>query len=227
MDAGATTIEGGTFMVSSRRRRKDIVLIPVLLGAAIFAFEGLSVPSFAESDHPNTQIARLYELQAAFHRAATVHDPVNGDSPAVIDQRVRDMVSLWTEDGVLTAGGAVPGNYIGRGDPADPATCPTPSADPNNRGTLCTFFKYVAGSFQPANKFVSLAPSYKTHFDVSGNVASFYFECHYFNVATDPSTGKPLWTAVAHLTLEGTARRVDGTWLLATGGGPPAGIPVP
>jgi hypothetical protein len=214
-------------MVSSGRQRNKIVLMAALLGAAICAIANWSVPSCAASDHSNTQIAQLYELQAAFHRAATVHDPVNGDSPAVIDQRVRDMVSLWTEDGVLTAGGAVPGNYIGKGDPADPATCPTPSGNPANRGTLCTFFKYVSGSFQPANKFVSLAPSYKTHFDVSGSIASVYFECHYFNVATDPSTGKPLWTAAAHLTFEGTVRKVDGTWLFAIGGGPPAGIPIP
>ena len=47
----------------------------------------------------NTQLAELYQLQAAFHRAATVHDPVNGDSAATIDQRIRDMLSLWTDDG--------------------------------------------------------------------------------------------------------------------------------
>jgi hypothetical protein len=135
------------------------------------------------------------------------------------------MVSLWTDDGVLTIGGPLAGNFIGRGDPADPSTCPTPSSTPANRGTLCSFFKYVAGSFQAANKFVSLAPSYKTHFEIDGNMASFYFECHYFNV--DASSGTPLWKAVAHLTLEGTARKVDGTWLFATGGGPPAGVPIP
>jgi hypothetical protein len=210
-------------------RLKPGALRVAWLGAAIFAIASWSAPSYADSEHANTQVAELYQLQAAFHRAATVHDPVNGDSATVIDQRIRDMVSLWTDDGVLMAGGppATAGNYIGRGDPADPSTCPTPSGNKGNRGTLCTFFKYVAGSFQPANKFVSLAPSYKTTFGVNGNTASFYFECHYFNVAIDPGTGKPLWTAVAHLTLEGTARKVEGTWLFATGGGPPAGVPVP
>src|SRR5277367_2399936 len=29
---------------------------------------------------PNSELARLYQLQAAFHRAGTVSDPVNGDS---------------------------------------------------------------------------------------------------------------------------------------------------
>jgi len=197
------------------------------LTAAILLIASWSAPGYGASERTNTQLAALYQLQASFHRAATVHDPVNGDSATVIDQRIRDMVSLWTDDGVFTAGGALSGNYIGKGDPEDPSTCPTPSGDPANRGTLCTLFKYVAPAFQPKNKFVSLAPSYKTAFGIDGNTATVYFECHYFNVATDPSTGRPLWTAVSHLTFEGTARKVDGTWLFATGGGPPAGVPVP
>jgi hypothetical protein len=204
-------------------------MIPMLSLAAIVAIASWPAPGHAESDATNRQLSALYELQAAFHRAATVHDPVNGDSAIAIDQRIRDMVSLWTQDGVLTAGGApaTAGNYIGKGDPEDPSTCPMPSSNPMNRGTLCSFFKYVAGSFQAMNKFVSLAPSYKTTFGIDGDRARVYFECHYFNVAIDPGTGKPLWTATAHLTFEGTARKVDGTWLFATGGGPPAGVPVP
>jgi hypothetical protein len=80
-----------------------------------------------------------------------LNDPVNGDSGAVIDGRIRQMLALWTNNGVLTfqVGGPRDGNDVGRGDPEDPLTCPAPSADPDNRGTLCTFFKYVAGSFQP------------------------------------------------------------------------------
>src|SRR5712691_3881649 len=118
------------------------------------------------------------------------------------------MMSLWTADGTLVkASGAFAGNYIGTGDPEDPSTCPAPSGDPTNEGTLCTLFKYLAGSFQPANKFVSLSPTYKTKFDIDGHTASVYFECHYFNVATDPSTGKPLWTAVAHVEFDGSATK--------------------
>jgi hypothetical protein len=51
------------------------------------------------------------------------------------------------------------GNYVGNGDPDDSATCPEPSGDTSaggKQGTLCTFFKYVAGGLQAANKFVSL-----------------------------------------------------------------------
>jgi len=175
------------------------------------------------------QLAGLYQLQAAFHRAATVHDPVNGDSGEVINQRIRDMLSLWTDDGSLTleVGGTRDGNYVGQGDPEDPSTCPAPSPDPENRGTLCTFFKYVAGSFQPANKFVSLAPAYKTQFEIQGHTAIVYFECHYFNVGADPGTGQPLWTAASHAAFDGSASKVHGRWLFSHADAPVPGIPIP
>ena len=108
-------------------------------------------------------------LHATFHAAVSVHDPVNGDSPAVITQRIRDALSIWTEDGEITivSTSAAAGNYIGNGDPDDPATCPEPSGDTSatgQQGTLCTFFKYVSGGLQQANKFVSLSPAYKTKY---------------------------------------------------------------
>ena len=194
--------------------------------AAMFAMTSWCSPSYAGG---NTQLAQLYQLQAAFHRAGTVHDPVNGDSAAAIDQRIRDMLSLWTDDGSLTleAGGAFDGTYAGNGDPSDPSTCPTPSGDPTNRGTLCTFFKYVAGSFKAANKFVSLTPSYKESFDVHGKTATVYFECHYFNVSIDPGTGQPLWKAASHAAIDGSARKVDGSWLFSHATAPVVGVPIP
>jgi hypothetical protein len=199
---------------------------PIVGVVATLAMASWSTSSYAGG---NTQVAELYQLQADFHRAASVHDPVNGDSPAAIDQRIRDMLSLWTDDGSITleVGGASDGNYVGQGDPGDASTCPTPSGDPSNRGTLCTFFKYVAGSFKAANKFVSLAPSYKTSFDIHGKTSTVYFECHYFNVVIDSGTGKPLWTAASHAAFEGSARKVEGTWLFSHANAPVAGVPIP
>jgi hypothetical protein len=192
----------------------------------------------ASNDDPNvsafqsersTQTAELHRLQAAFHREATVHDPVNGDSEDAINQRIVAMLSLWTEDGwlLLDVGGDRDGYYLGKGDLADPSACPNPSNSYGNRGTLCTFFKYVAGSLQPANKFVSLAPSYKTQFHVRGPNATVYFECHYFNVAMDPATGRPLWTPASHIVFNGGARLVDGRWRLSYAHLPAAGVPIP
>ena len=203
------------------RRLYTIIAIP--------AFFLLASAPVASAQDNNTQTLELYRLQAAYHRAATVRDPVNGDSPDTITARLRDVLSLFTADAVLYlhAGSAVDGFYIGNGDPDDASTCPTPSADPNNRGTVCTFYKYLSGAFRATNKFVALTPSYKESFDVHGDTATVYFECHYFNVAIDPATEKPLWTAASHASFTGSARKVDGRWLFsyAIGAVPP--VPVP
>ncbi len=190
---------------------------------------GVSIGPRPGNAQPRAQIEELYELQAAFHRVGTVKDPVNGDSAEVITQRIKDMMALWSADGVwdFEAGTPRDGIYTGPGDPDDAATCPTPSNDPTNRGTLCTFFKYVSGSFQAANKFVSLAPSYQTSFTVKGKNATVFFECHFFNVAIDPTTTLPLWTAVAHLAFQGTAKRIKGKWLFTHATVPAVGVPVP
>jgi hypothetical protein len=198
-------------------------------GAAMFAIASFYTPGLAATQHPTTQQAQLYQMQAAFHRAATVHDPVNGDSSSAIDQRIRDMLALWSSDGSISlqVGGSHDGTYQGNGDPGNPATCPMPSGTANNQGTLCTFFKYVAGSFQQANKFVSLAPSYLTNFNIHGNTSTVYFQCHYFNVAIDPNTNKPLWTSVSHVVFDGSAKKVHGSWLFSHANSPVAGVPVP
>ena len=183
------------------------------------------------------QVALLHELHATFHGAASVHDPVNGDSPTVITQRIRDILAIWTEDGELTIvnSTATAGNYVGNGDPDDPATCPPPSGDTSatgKQGTLCTFYKYVGGSFQPANKFISLSPSYKTKFvpvkdDVGRWTSSVYFECHYFDVSLNPATGQPFWTAKSHVDFVGEASKINGRWLVTKASSSAVPVPVP
>jgi hypothetical protein len=175
------------------------------------------------------QVARLYQLQAAFHRASTVRDPVSGDSDAVTQERVQAMLSLWTANGwiLFNIGSPRDGYYMGNGDPANPSTCPAPSNDFANRGTLCTFFKYVAAPFQPGNNFVSLAPSYKTDIHASGSDATMYFECHFLNVALNPATGNPLWAAAGHLSVDGRATRLEKRWLFSSFNVQPTGVPLP
>jgi hypothetical protein len=191
--------------------------------------------------HDEDKLAQTAELEqqihATFHAAVSVHDPVNGDSPEVITQRIREVLSIWAQDGEITiiSSSAAAGNHIGNGDPDDPATCPPPSGDtsPNGQqGTLCTLYKYVAGGLQAANKFVSLSPAYKTKFvpvrDDQGQwTSSVYFECHYFNVALNPATGQPFWTAVSHVDLDGEAKKIDGRWLLTKASSSAVPVPVP
>ena len=187
----------------------------VAAALALTGGPGLAAPG----NDSNTQVAKLYELQAAYHAALCVRDPVNGDSAVVITQRIRDILSLWTDDGSLTLDVPIPaiaGNYVGNGDPANPATCPTLSTDPSARGTLCTLFKYVSPLFQPANKIVTLAPAYLTHFDVHGDTATVHFQNHFFNVAPG-GDGSPVWVSRGHQVFDATARKVEGGWLLVHG----------
>jgi hypothetical protein len=209
-----------------------------LLAVGIIAAVGAAHASnWRNIDERLAQWAELEKLHAAFHASVSVHDPVNGDSPEVITQRIREAVALWSEDGEITivSTSAAAGNYIGKGDPDDPATCPEPSGDTSTtgqQGTICTFFKYVSGGLQPANKFVSLSPAFKTKFDPvrdhDGNwKSSVYFECHYFDVSLDPTTGMPLWVAKSHVSLDGNARKVNGRWLFTHVSSSVVQVPVP
>ena len=178
-----------------------------------------------------------FAQRATFHAAVSVHDPVNGYSPTVITQRIREALSIWARDAELTVvnTSVAAGNYIGNGDPDDPAGCLPPSGDTSatgQQGTLCRFFKYVAGGLKEANKFGSLSPAYKTKFvpirDEEGQwKSSVYFECHYFDVSLTPATGQPFWTAESHVDLDGEARKIDGRWLLTRVNSSAVPVPVP
>jgi hypothetical protein len=205
--------------------------ITTAIGAAAYAGDCY------DSDEQLAQSTELEQLHAAFHAAVSVRDPINGDSPEVITQRIREAVALWTKDGVIQIVSAAPtgGNYIGQGDPDDPATCPEPSGDNSangQQGTLCTFFKYVSGGMQIANKFVSLSPAYKTRYvpvrDHDGKwKSSVYFECHYFDVSPNATDGQPSWTAKSHVDLDGEAKKVGGRWFFTQVTSSAVGVPVP
>jgi hypothetical protein len=194
------------------------MLVALVLGMAV-------IPGMASAQgKSDSETTELYKMQSAFHRYAAVHDPVLGDSPEVITQRIKDMLSLWTSNAVLSVQGfgAIDGYYIGNGDPDDPSSCPEPAgASGAYRGTLCTYFKWVAGSFQASNKFIVLTPSYSTSFDISRDTATGYWECHYYDVSTTP------WTAKAKIQTNTSFQKVKGHWLISSIDATPAGIPIP
>ena len=195
-----------------------------MLVALVLGLAGTPGSAGAQTSPDSTQTTELYKAQATFHRYASVHDPVNGDSPEVITQRIRGMLSLWTSNAVLYVHGfgAIDGYYIGNGDPDDPSSCPASSGvEGGYRGTLCTYFKWVAGSFQAPNKFIVLTPSYNTSFDISGDTATGYWECHYYDVSTTP------WTAKVKIRTNTSFQKRKGQWLLSSIDATPAGIPIP
>lgn len=209
---------------------KPVKCVRIYIAVVFAAFLSLGSAKQATAQDDNTQTLKLFKLQAAYHRAATVRDPINGDSTETITARLREVLSLFTGDAVLYLTVGSPqfdGYYLGNGDPDDATTCPAPSGDPNNRGTVCTFYKYLSPAFKATNKLVALTPSYKEFFDVHGNTAAVYFECHYFNVAIDPGTQKPFWTAVSHASFTGSARKVDGRWLFSYANGAVPPVPIP
>ena len=144
--------------------KKRYTRFVALLAVGIIAAVGTAHAGGGQTD--DEQLAQVAELEqqihVTFHAAVSVHDPINGDSPEVITQRIRQALSIWSKDAELTTAA---GNYIGNGDPDDPATCPEPSGDTSatgQQGTLCTFFKYVAGGLKPTNRWVSLSPDRKS-----------------------------------------------------------------
>ena len=223
--------------MESTFKKRYTRLVALLAVGIIVAIGAVQASGQQDNDSQLAQWAELENLHAAFHAAVSVHDPVNGDSPGVITRRIRDAVALWAENGEITivSTSAAAGNYIGSGDPDDPSTCPEPSGDTSStgqQGTLCTFFKYVSGGLQQANKFVSLSPAYKTKFrpveDPDGQwKSSVYFECHYFDVSLNPATGQPFWTAKSHVDLDGEAKKIDGRWLLTHVSSSAVPVPVP
>jgi hypothetical protein len=86
--------------VSDRQISRNDFLRKGAVGGA-FGLAALAVPGLAKADPPNNeQVAEIYELQAAFHRAKSTQD---------IDL----MMSLWAVDGKLTNQNDPNSPYIG------------------------------------------------------------------------------------------------------------------
>ena len=176
-------------------------LLPIALAAAV-ALAG-SVTALADEDDnqgPGQAIARLYELQAAFHGAAGGA----GVDAATKAKHLQQMLEIWTDDGVLVVGSTV---YVGRGDP-NSSTCAPGSL------TLCDFFQNHAGSFVLGRNWAALTEISRTHFEVHGNLADVYFECHYVDVATGVKMSSVSF-GLAGQPSTGQASRVRGKWLLS------------
>jgi hypothetical protein len=163
-----------------------------------------SVTALADDDNdnqgPGNAIAQLYELQAAFHEAAGGA----GVDAATKATHLKEMLDIWTADGVLVVGSTV---YVGKGDP-NSSTCAPGSL------TLCDFFQNHAGSFVLGRNWAALTTLSRTHFEVHGKLADVYFECHYIDVPTGVKMSDVSYGLLGQPST-GQARKVRGQWLLS------------
>jgi hypothetical protein len=179
--------------VNTVRMFKVVLAASAIIGCAT---------ALADDDNygPDRAIAQLYELQAAFHEAAGGA----GVDAATKSEHLREMLEIWTADAILVVGSTV---YVGRGEP-NSSTCAPGSL------TLCDFFENHAGSFVLGRNWAALTSLAHTHFDVHGNLADVYFECHYLDVVTGLKMSSVSFGLLGQPST-GQARRMGGKWLLS------------
>ena len=182
------------------RTKTKTILIGAMLAAAAIAGSTSALADDDTNQGPDRAIAQLYELQAAFHEAASGA----GVDAATKAEHLQEMLEIWTADGVLVVGTTV---YAGRGEP-NSSTCAPGSL------TLCDFFQNHAGSFVLGRNWAALTSLARTHFDVHATLADVYFECHYIDVATGVRMSDISY-GVRGQPGTGQARKVGDHWLLS------------
>ena len=81
--------------------RKMTTLLGALLATALLAGPARAqagqdqADNWQDQDELLAQITELEQLHKTFHAAISVHDPLNGDSPEVITQRTREVLSIF------------------------------------------------------------------------------------------------------------------------------------
>ena len=171
--------------------------------AAIAAVMGAPA---ALADEHNSHYRDLYELKqlhVAFHQAVS-HAGVDAVTKA---QHLADVLALWTNDGVLVAGGVM---YSGKGTPGE-ASC-----DPGSL-TLCDFFANHAGSFVLGRDWVSLTPIFTEAISLhdDGDKADIYWQCVYLDVNNDDLKVSNVTIGLPGQPDTGRAEKVHGRWLFS------------
>src|SRR2546428_1619742 len=108
-----------------------------------------------DGDDISAQVARLHELQASFHEAASY----NGD-PLDAAEHLELLATLWAPDATVTVGG-------------------------NTTSGRDAIVRQFANGAPYHHDWISLAPSFRTRLDPQGDTADVYFECIYVDPATN------------------------------------------
>ncbi|MGH7744489.1 MAG: hypothetical protein ACREQ5_06660 [Candidatus Dormibacteria bacterium] len=157
------------------------------------------------ADHHESHYKDLYELKqlhVAFHKAVS-HAGVDAATKA---QHLAEVLALWTDDGVLIAGGVT---YSGKGTPG------TASCDPGSQ-TLCDLYANHAGSFVLGRDWVSLTPIFTEAITVlNRDTADIYFQCIYFDVKNGDALKSNVSIGLPGMPGTGRVRKVHGHWLFS------------
>ena len=101
--------------MESTFKKKYTRFVALLAGGIIAAAGAAHAGDWRHDDDQLAQVAELeQQIHVTFHAAVSVHDPVNGDSPEVITQRIRDVLSIWTKDAELTVVSTTAGRKLCR-----------------------------------------------------------------------------------------------------------------
>ena len=172
-----------------------------LAAAAMVAGPGAALAHEHSSHYQD--LYELKQLHVAFHQAVS-HAGVDAATKA---QHLADVLALWTDDGVLIAGGVT---YSGKGTPGE-ASCAAGSL------TLCDFFANHAGSFVLGRDWVSLTPIFTEAITVhdDGDRADIYWQCIYLDVDNNDLKVSNVTIGLPGQPDTGRAKKVRGHWLFS------------
>jgi hypothetical protein len=155
-----------------------------------------------EHDSHYKDLYELKQLHTAFHQAVS-HAGIDATTKA---QHLADVLALWTDDGVLVAGGVM---YSGKGTPGK-ASCAAGSL------TLCDFFSNHAGSFVLGRDWVSLTPIFTEAITLQdGNDADIYWQCIYLDANNNDLKMSNVTIGLPGQPDTGRAKKVHGRWLFS------------
>ena len=144
----------------------------------------------------------LKELHVAFHQAVS-HAGVDATTKA---QHLTEVLALWTDDGVLVAGGVM---YSGKGMPGDASCAP-------GALTLCDFFSNHAGSFVLGRDWVSLTPIFTEAITLQdSDNADIYWQCIYLDASNGDLKVSNVTIGLPGQPDTGRAKKVQGRWLFS------------
>jgi hypothetical protein len=163
---------------------------------------GSSVSLADEEDSHYRDLYELKQLHVAFHSAVS-HAGIDATTKS---KHLADVLALWTDDGVLVAGGVM---YSGRGTPGSSSCAP-------GSLTLCDFFSNHAGSFVLGRDWVSLTPIFTEAIHLrERDSADIYWQCIYLDANNSDLKMSNVTIGLQGQPNTGRARKIHGRWLFS------------